>query len=371
MPKIIYADSTNSDMLYATKAELSDPTFYMDTDDKKYIFLDRREIGVFDEHNKNQAIASILIDEPLAEAAKIGKAVSTTNKLALYLIGKYGLKDSNIEVPNSFPLDMADFLRSEGISLTVKNPFFPEREIKDTSEIEIIRDNLKKTQKAFRRIEKILSDSLIKDDYLEFEGQPLTSETLKKEAEKALLEEGMIDVVGMIISSGKDASIPHHKGKGLIKPHETIICDLFPRNRNNGYYADMTRTYLKGSAPEKVRLMYEAVRETQEKAITFVGPGKKLIDAYQLCVDTFKESGWNTGDYGFIHGLGHGLGLDIHENPRSNAVSTKNFEIGNVITMEPGLYYPELGGVRIEDVVAVTENGCDNLTDYPKNFIIP
>jgi Xaa-Pro aminopeptidase len=116
--------------------------------------------------------------------------------------------------------------------------------------------------------------------------------------------------------------------------------------------------------------MYDAVLEVQESAIVFAAPGKKLFDAYDLSVKSFTDKGWHAGDKGFVHGLGHGLGLDIHESPRANPVSTGFFEVGNVITIEPGLYYPELGGVRIEDVIVITEQGCENLTNYPKNFTI-
>jgi Xaa-Pro aminopeptidase len=371
MAKLIYADSNCSDMLYASKATLADPTFYVDTGSERIIFLDLREIKAFEEHNQEDGLRAELIDPFIVSASQRTDGLSLIQKLALHIIDTFGLREEIIEVGEHLPLSLADCLRSAGIRLEVKDPLFPEREIKSLAEVGIIRDNLVRTQAAFLRIETLIREAKIgSDGVLIYEGVALTSERLKKECDLVLLEQEMIDVVGMIISSGAQAAIPHHHGSGTIRAGETIICDLFPRNRQNGYFADMTRTYIKGQASEKLMSMYEEVRKVQELAIAAIAPGKNRFDIYKLCVDTFVADGWNAGDKGFVHGLGHGLGLDIHESPRANATASGVFEPGHVMTVEPGLYYPELGGVRIEDVVVVEGDGCRNLTDYPKVFVI-
>jgi len=185
-----------------------------------------------------------------------------------------------------------------------------------------------------------------------------------------MLEEDLLNVEGIIISCGPHAAIPHHRGSGPLRPNETIICDIFPRYRGNHYFADMTRTYVKGAPSPELKKLYAAVFEAQTKAIAMVRPGIRFADVHEKCVEIFAKRGYHSGNKGFIHGTGHGLGLDIHEAPYVSKGQTGVFEEGHVVTIEPGLYYPKLGGVRLEDVVWVTKNGCENLTNYPKNFVI-
>jgi len=371
MPKLIYASSSkNSDMFYAVRVEIPDPFFYIDTGEKKYMFLDHREYGVFKEHNKNSEIEVVLLNPLAQESGKREEKISGTGKLALLLLEKYGTAKEIIEVPSSFPLDLADELRSVGVNLVAKNPFFPERLQKKGYEVDALREALVRTQHAYTHIEDVLRNSIIEGDKIIYNGEPLSSEILKKEVEQILLSHDMTNDEGIIISCGEDAATPHHRGAGLIKPHQTIVCDIFPRHRETGYFADMTRTYVKGTPSEEIQKMYAAVLEAQERAIEQVKPGGMMGDIHKICVDIFLERGYHTGDKGFIHGTGHGLGLDIHEFPYVRHGSQTVFEPGHVVTIEPGLYYPEIGGVRIEDVVVVTEDGCRNLTEYHKEYII-
>jgi Xaa-Pro aminopeptidase len=160
---------------------------------------------------------------------------------------------------------------------------------------------------------------------------------------------------------------------------ESIILDIFPADKASRYYADMTRTVVKGEPGEELQKMYDAVLESQQMALAMVGPSVNGKDIHQKVSDVLHEAGYETllhdqkpGEplqRGFIHGTGHGVGLEIHEAPR---VSTADEELvpGDVVTIEPGLYYPEIGGVRIEDLVVVTEDGCRNLTKFPKEFRI-
>lgn len=365
-------------MFYAVRVKIPDPFFYLDTGEKQYVFLDHREYGVFAEHNTNSAIELVLVnplmDSAFAKASARSsspqKNASTTSWLAFVILEKYGVLNEPIEVSNNLPLEMADFLREKGVNLVVKNPFFPERLRKAPHEIDAIRDALVRTQHAYTHIEEVLHNSTIDGDRVMYQGRPLTSERLKSEIEKILLSHDMTNDEGIIISCAGHAAIPHHRGAGMIRPHQTIVCDIFPRHRETGYFADMTRTYVKGEPTEEIAKMYAAVLEAQERAIEQVRPGVTMGDVHQSCIDTFLEKGYHYGDKGFIHGTGHGLGIDIHEYPyvRHNAPTV--FEPGHVVTIEPGLYYPEIGGVRIEDVVVVTEDGCRNLTDYHKDYII-
>lgn len=371
MAKLMYANTKNSDMLYCVKVEIPDPFFYIQIQNKEYVFLDHREYGVFAEHNHNPNIELVLLNPLLEEAAMMPDNTSVVNKLAFLLLQKYNLLAEKIEVPTAFPLDMADFLRSKGIRLTPVSSLYPKRLCKTKEEAENIREALRRTCKAYEKIEEILRASSIENDTVLYQGQILTSEYLKASVEQVLLEQDMLNVEGIIISCGPHAAIPHHRGSGPIRPHQTIVCDIFPRHRESGYFADMTRTYVKGNPSDEIKKLYEAVLEAQTQGIQKVKPAVKMADVHQTCVDTFLNLGYHSGDKGFIHGTGHGLGLDIHELPYVKAGNETLFEVGHVVTVEPGLYYPEIGGVRIEDVVWVTEDGCENLTDYHKDYIIP
>ena len=343
-------------MRYATPINVADPFFFFDFGHNlpagkagKFAFVDHREFGIFKEQNKNRRLTAVLVT-PRRDF----------KEFALELFRKYKILVAT--VGSHFPLDLADFLRSKRIKLEVALPLYPERAIKTPGEIRNIEDALKRTQTAFRRIEEILRESVIKKDKLLYQDQALTSEVLKREVDRVLLEADMMNTSGLIISCGAHAAIPHHEGHGPIKPHQPIICDIFPLHRSTGYYADMTRTYVKGKASPEMQRIYDTILKSQEAGIAAVRPGIACAQIDTICSRIIKTP---------IHGTGHGLGLDIHEPPFLNARSKEMLQVGNVITVEPGLYYADRGSARIEDVVVVTKTGCRNLTNYPKVLIIP
>ncbi|NTV41083.1 MAG: aminopeptidase P family protein [Candidatus Moranbacteria bacterium] len=370
MTRLIYASTRQADMRYAIGMDFVDAFFYLETESEKLIFLDQREIGVFAEKNENQDLKGVLNAELARQASEKKLKTSNENGLALQIIKTYCAENEAVCVPEYFPLGMADFLRSQGVKIQTQNSFFPNREIKNEKEVSYIRENIAKTTKAFRRIEEILRASSIKDDHLIFEDQRLTSEFVKKECDRILLEEDMFNDMNIIISSGPHTAHPHHHGEGCLQPHVPIICDIFPRSRKNGYFADMTRTYVKGKPSEMFEEMYEAVLAAQQEAFKNIKAGVKAKDVHTAVSQIFTQRGFHIGDVGFVHGTGHGLGLEVHEQPFINATSESVLQAGNIVTVEPGLYYPDHGGIRIEDVVLVTKDGCENLTNYPKEFLI-
>jgi Xaa-Pro aminopeptidase len=177
----------------------------------------------------------------------------------------------------------------------------------------------------------------------------------------------------VIVSCGKDTANPHGTTSGPLRANEPIILDIFPRSKKKRYFADMTRTVIHGEASKELIKMYEAVRTAQEKAIGMIKSGISASSVHNAVCETFEKLGYDTyksgSKVGFIHSTGHGVGLDVHELP-SIGESDVLLETGNVITIEPGLYYPETGGIRLEDMVLVTENGCENLTSLEKKFEI-
>jgi len=173
-----------------------------------------------------------------------------------------------------------------------------------------------------------------------------------------------------IIASGDQCCDPHHEGSGPIKADASIIFDIFPRSQKTGYFGDLSRTVVRGRASQRLKQAYATVREGQELAFRMIRDGVDGQRVHQKILDLFGRRGFPTGKIGgrmqgFFHGTGHGLGLDIHEPPRIAAIQA-TLRAGHVVTVEPGLYYPGMGGVRLEDVVVVTAKGNYNLTRYPK-----
>ena len=177
-----------------------------------------------------------------------------------------------------------------------------------------------------------------------------------------------------IVACGKEAADPHNTGSGFVRAHQTIIIDIFPRLLDSGYWGDMTRTYVKGKAPPHIRKLYQTVKEGQSIGLEKICAGAHGRDIHQSIVNHFNACGFKTKvkrgkQTGFFHGTGHGVGLDIHEAPR---ISTRDdiLQEHQAVTVEPGLYYPALGGVRLEDLVLVTNRGYKNLTKHPRQLEI-
>ncbi|QYJ15895.1 Xaa-Pro dipeptidase [Rubrobacter xylanophilus DSM 9941] len=288
---------------------------------------------------------------------------------------------NEVAVPPGLGVAYADELRARGVRLSPAGSLFARlRRRKTGEEISRIERTQRAVEEACRHALGILREATVGDDgTLVWRSEPLTSELLRSEIDVELLRRGCA-AEGTIVAGGKQAADPHERGSGPLHAGQTIIVDVFPRDQSTRYYADMTRTFVKGEPAGELVRMHEAVLEAQRSALSMIRAGVNGRDVHRKVSEILHEAGYKTALHdrqegrplteGFMHGTGHGVGLEIHEAPR---ISTADQELlaGDVVTVEPGVYDPELGGVRIEDLVVVTERGCRNLTRFPKELVVP
>jgi Xaa-Pro aminopeptidase len=357
----------NSDLYYATRFRAPDPFVFLWTRQAKILLIGNLEL---DRARGQAAVDQVL---PSAHYEKQLRDQGLENPgfrdVVLALLADLGLK--SLKVPADFPLDPADFLRQAGIQLEVASvPLFPQRQIKTPDEVEALRRAMRATEQGMEVAVETIAAAQVRDQVLYWEGEVLTSERLRRMIHLTLLQQDCI-AQHTIVACGTDGCDPHQEGSGPLRAGEAIIIDIFPREAASGYFGDITRTICKGAAPKALRALYDVVLRGQQLALEQICDGADGRQIHQTIQELFVQAGYKTGEktgrmQGFFHSTGHGLGLDIHEAPR---IGPKGdiLKAGQVVTVEPGLYYPDLGGgVRIEDVVLVEKDGCDNLTTFPK-----
>ncbi len=363
---IIAASETDANLFYATRFLAPDPFVFLWHGGEKILLMSDLELDRARAQARVDSVLAIRHYEERAKAAGIERP-GLADAL-LELLKERGIR--SLQVPGSFPVEHADRLRGQGLSLEVKpEPFFEERLIKSPEEVQAIAAALHRTEAAMDAAIAAIREAEVREGWLWWRGQVLTAETVKRIIVRQLLDEGLL-AQHTIVACGEAGCDPHNEGSGPLRPGCPIIIDIFPRDLASRYHADLTRTVVKGQASETLRRMYDAVQAGQACAFRLIRDGADGEAIHREVQQTMEERGFKTGEtngrmQGFFHGTGHGLGLEVHELPRLSRVKT-TLRAGNVVTVEPGLYYPGVGGVRIEDVVVVTETGCRNLTTYPK-----
>lgn len=369
--ELIIADSErDANMLYATGFSVPDPFIFFNTSKGSAVVMSDLEYGRALKQAKVDKVHSL--SRLKSKTKKQGKTKTPSHDL-IDILSCYFKKEgvASILVPENFPIRFADSLRKKRFKLHYKeDPFFEERAAKKKWEVESIKKAIRVTEKGFAAALKILQDSSIGDDRkLYYHGKILKAEDIRGEINSTITAMGF-SISHTIVSHGNQTCDPHNEGSGPLRADQTIIMDIFPRSDKTGYYADFTRTVVKGKATDQVRKAYRMVREAQTIAFDMIADGVDGKDVHLAIIDHFRKNGFPNKERkgvkeGFIHGTGHGLGLALHEYPRINGNSCV-LKTGNVVTVEPGLYYRGMGGIRLEDVVVVTKNGCKNLTRFPK-----
>jgi Xaa-Pro aminopeptidase len=360
---IVATSEHDADLLYATHFFAPDPFIFLEQNGRRTLVLSDLEI----DRGRKQAVA----DEFVAYSAFEKEVQGNSKKAPQYekVLGHF-LTKRNVRsavVPGNFPLSYARELESRKIRLQLTdNLFWPERETKSEAELRLMRNALKITEAGMARGIEVLKQSKPgKAQKLQWHKADLTSEILRAEIDTAVLRAGGLPA-NTIVAGGDQACDPHERGHGPLKANSLIILDIFPRTAANGYYGDLTRTVLRGRASDEQRQLWEMVNEGQALALKKMKPGVDGLALHNEVKQLFADRGYptevrNGRQTGFFHGTGHGLGLEIHEHPRFQKTV---FKVGQVLTVEPGLYYPGLGGVRTEDVVVITKSGIRKLSRF-------
>jgi len=283
------------------------------------------------------------------------------------------LRISEAIVPDGFPLAVAQRLRDAGVVLTTdQQAFNARRRVKSPFELAGIRRAQRAAEAGMGACVEVLRAAVPGNGGLTVDGEPLTAELVKGAIGAAFLRYGST-ADEFIVAVAAQGAVGHDAGSGPIAPGESIVVDLWPRDRESACFADMTRTFVLGEVPTELAEYHRLVREALDVAVALVRPGVDGRSVYAAVCDLFEAAGQPTGRSkpagtvlrdGFFHGLGHGVGLEVHERPGMGRYGDE-LVAGDVVTIEPGLYRKGYGGVRLEDLVLVTEDGCENLTDFP------
>lgn len=376
---IISESEQGADMLHATGFRAPDPFVWLESCGRRSILLSDLEI----DRGRKQARVDEVVSQSELEAALEKKATkrkqaskpTAVEVIAAFLKARGG---SRPLVPADFPLGLARELEEQGVRVTpVSGMFRPERQIKTPAEIRLMTEAARITEAGMERgFEVLRAASIGPKNILRWGGGVLTSERLRIEIESAILRAGGIPAGNSIVACGEQACDPHERGHGPLKAHQLIILDLFPRARS-GYYGDLTRTVIRGRATEAQARIWEVCLLGQKLALGSLRQGANGGVIHREVTEFFTQNGcpirrvgvgkdgeggrWS----GFFHGTGHGLGLDLHEEPRFGAATLR---AGQVFTIEPGLYIPGVGGVRHEDVALITAKGHKLLSRIKKPF---
>ena len=366
---IVAASDHDPDMLYATRFFAPDSFIFLEQNGKRALVLSDLEI----DRGRKEAQADEFVPYSKLEREVQGtqKKSPPYEKVLSHFLRQRGVRSAL--VPANFPLGYAQELAANKIRLRATNGlFWPGREAKTDEELRQMRRALAITEAGMARAMEVLAASKPgPGKKLSWSGRTLTSEILRAEIDSAILRSGGLPA-NTIVAGGDQACDPHERGFGPLKADSLIILDIFPRDARSGYFGDMTRTVVRGRASEAQRRLWEAVLAGQELALKKMKPGVDGLKLHNEVKQFFTDQGFptevrNGRQVGFFHGTGHGLGLEIHEFPRFQKTV---FKPGQSITVEPGLYYPGLGGARIEDVVVVTKSGTRMLSRFEKRLEI-
>jgi len=352
MPDVLmYADTYRSpELRHEVPIGIPDPFLYAEKDGVKHIAIGAMEIprlaelGLFELHPSEEFGS----DELMRSGLSYGEL---RQEVAVRAVKAFGI--TSAVVPDAFPLWLADRLRAEGVELTVDGELFDDRRRVKT-EAELV---------GIRRAQRAAEAGM----------EPLTVERVKSAMSQAFAAHGTT-ADDFIVAPGPQGAVGHDMGSGAISASVPIVIDIWPRDNETFMFCDMTRTFVIGDVPEDVRRWHELTKQALDRAISEIKDGADGRSIFDGTCEIYEGAGEPTQrtkeagkplSNGFFHGLGHGVGLEVHEEPGMGFASKDPLKAGDVVTVEPGCYRQGYGGVRLEDLVLVTKDGAENLTQYP------
>jgi len=358
---LIYADTYRTpELRHEVPLGVPDPFLYAEKDGVKHIVVGSlevprlQELGLYELHPWEE----FGIDELRAQGLELPAIRAEIQSRGVKEIGI-----SSAVVPETFPLWLADRLRADGVELAVDADFFDDRRrVKNDAEIA-----------GMRRAQKAAEAAMDAARELFRKGPPLTVEQVKAAMNIVFASHGTT-CDDFIVAPGAQGAMGHDMGSGPIPDGTPIVVDIWPRDNESSIYTDMTRTFVIGEIADDVREWHRLCKEALDRALSEIKEGVEGRVIYNGTCEIFEAAGeptqrtkkdGETLSEGFFHGLGHGVGLEVHEEPGLGLISKKPLRAGDVVTVEPGCYRQGYGGVRLEDIVLVTKNGCENLTNYP------
>ncbi|HJU36135.1 MAG TPA: M24 family metallopeptidase [Gaiellaceae bacterium] len=369
---LICADTVRSaDMRHAVPLTVPDPFLYAERNGTRHVFTNSmeagrlRELGLFDVHVSED----FGVDELIAQGIEWREL-----RAQLVLREIRSLDTKRFTVPEDFPVWLADRLRADGYELEVDQDHFDDRRrAKTDAQIAGMRRAQKAAEAAMDTCRELLRRAEISGDGLLLDGEQLTVERVKA-AMNATFAAHDTSADDYIVAPAAQGAVGHDMGSGPIPAGVPIVVDIWPRDNASAVYTDMTRTFVVGDVADDVREWHRLCKEALDRAVSEIKPGGDTKAVFDGTCEIFEAAGEPTqrtkepGETlvdGFFHGLGHGVGLEVHESPGMGQISDKQFVAGDVVTVEPGLYRAGYGGVRLEDIVLVTETGAEVLTQYP------
>lgn len=360
--------NTSADILHVSGFKASDPVVALQNGRQRYLVVSRMELG---RAKMARTGTQVLSPEDLGLSKLQRRQLGCWTEALLKRVAV-----RRAMVASTFPLGVARHLERRGVRLEVaKETLCPERAVKTPDEIHKMQRVQRAAIAALRQALVMLRAARVDAHGVLRDGKRvLTAEAVRRTINRVLLDANCSGGEP-IVACGPLSANPHWIGYGPLKAGQPIVFDIFPQDLANGYWGDLTRTVFKGHPTPALARMYRAVKRVQAEALSDVRAGVRAAVLHERVVARFGALGFETRvtdgvPEGFIHGTGHGVGLDIHEAPSLGRVDSV-LRAGQVVTIEPGLYYRDLGGVRIEDTVVVTRTGYEYLATCPKQMVIP
>jgi Xaa-Pro aminopeptidase len=375
MPDVLlYADTYRSpELRHEVPIGIPDPFLYVEKDGVKHIAIGAMEIprlaelGLFELHPSEEFGSDDLLRSGLSYP-------EVRQEVVLRAVKALGITSGL--VPDTFPIWLADRLRADGVELTVDNDFFDEqRRVKTDAELEGMRRAQRAAEAGMDAARDLLRRAAPTNGGVELsvDGEPLTVERIKNAMSQTFAAHGTT-ADDFIVAPGPQGAVGHDMGSGAVRAGEPIVIDIWPRDNESFMFCDMTRTFVVGDVPDEIREWHRLTKEALDRAISEIRDGADGRAIFDGTCEIYEAAGQPTQrtkepgkplSNGFFHGLGHGVGLEVHEAPGMGFASKLPLKAGDVVTVEPGVYRQGFGGVRLEDLVLVTKDGAENLTRYP------